>query len=152
MKPFSQARHDIFGGVVSAAIAIPLAMGYGIFAFSSLGENYFADGALAGLAAASIIPIVCVLLGDKTTTVYAPRVTSTFFIGILIFDLVRSDGPAITAGGTPFILAIVFLVLLLGGVLEALFGVIKLGTLIKFAPQPVMAGFQNAAAALLFLV
>jgi hypothetical protein len=40
---------------------------------------------------------VCVLLGDKTTTVYAPRVTSTFFIGILIFDLVRSDGPAITA-------------------------------------------------------
>ena len=36
--------------------------------------------------------------------------------------------------------------------LEALFGLIKLGTLIKFAPQPVMAGFQNAAAALLFLV
>ena len=29
---------------------------------------------------------------------------------------------------------------------------IKLGTLIKFTPQPVMAGFQNAAAALLFLV
>ena len=28
----------------------------------------------------------------------------------------------------------------------------KLGTLIKFTPQPVMAGFQNAAAALLFLV
>jgi sulfate permease, SulP family len=152
MKPFSQARHDIFGGLVSAAIAIPLAMGYGMFAFSSLGENYFADGALAGLAAASIIPIVCVLLGDKTTTVYAPRVTSTFFIGILIFGLVRSDAPAITAGGTPFILAIAFLVMLLGGLLQALFGVIKLGTLIKFAPQPVMAGFQNAAAALLFLV
>jgi sulfate permease, SulP family len=45
MKPLSQARDDIFGGLVSAAIAIPLAMGYGMFAFSSLGENYFADGA-----------------------------------------------------------------------------------------------------------
>ncbi len=152
MKPFSQASHDITGGLVSAAIAIPLAMGYGMFAFSSLGENYFADGALAGLAAASIVPVVCVLLGDKTTTVYAPRVTSTFFIGILIFDLARSDSSAIRAGGTPFILAIAFLVLLLGGALQALFGLIKLGTLIKFAPQPVMAGFQNAAAALLFLV
>jgi sulfate permease, SulP family len=152
MKPLSQARDDIFGGLVSAAIAIPLAMGYGMFAFSSLGENYFADGALAGLATASIVPIVCVLLGDKTTTVYAPRVTSTFFIGLLIFGLVRSDAPAIIAGGISFILAVAFLVLLLGGVLEALFGLIKLGTLIKFAPQPVMAGFQNAAAALLFLV
>ena len=152
MKPLSQARDDIFGGLVSAAIAIPLAMGYGMFAFSSLGENYFADGALAGLVTASIVPIVCVLLGDKTTTVYAPRVTSTFFIGLLIFGLVRSDAPAIIAGGISFVLAVAFLVLLLGGVLEALFGIIKLGTFIKFAPQPVMAGFQNAAAALLFLV
>jgi sulfate permease, SulP family len=69
MKPFLQARDDIFGGLVSAAIAIPLAMGYGMFAFSSLGENYFADGALAGLATAAIVPVVSVLLGDKTTTV-----------------------------------------------------------------------------------
>ena len=152
MKPLSQVRHDILGGLVSATIAIPLAMGYGMFAFSSLGENYFADGALAGLATASVLPVICVLLGDKTTTVYAPRVTSTFFIGLLIFGLVRSDASAIKAGGIPFILGITFLVLLLAGALEALFGLIKLGTLIKFAPQPVMAGFQNAAAALLFLV
>jgi len=69
MKPLSQARHDIFGGLVSAAIATPHTTGYGMFAFSSLGENYFADGALAGLAAASIVPIVCILLGDKTSCV-----------------------------------------------------------------------------------
>src|SRR5215469_10016260 len=152
MKPFSQARYDIFGGLISAAIIIPLAMGYGMFTMFCSGENYFADGALAGLAASFVVPIVCILLGDKTTTVYAPRVTSTFFIGILIFGLVRSDSSTIRAGGTPFILAVAFLVLLLGGALEALFGLVKLGTLIKFAPQPVMAGFQNAAAALLFLV
>jgi len=36
--------------------------------------------------------------------------------------------------------------------LQALFGLLRLGTLIKFAPQPVMAGFQNMAAVLLFLV
>jgi MFS superfamily sulfate permease-like transporter len=39
-------RADMVGGLVSAAIAIPLAMGYGMFAFTSLGENYFADGAI----------------------------------------------------------------------------------------------------------
>src|ERR1700691_6182073 len=147
-----QARNDVVGGLVSAAIAIPLAMGYGMFAFASLGEDYFADGALAGLAAALVVAVVCVLLGDRTTTVYAPRVNSTFFLGLLIYGLVHSDAPELGAGGGPLILAIAFSVIFLGGALEALFGFVKLGTLIKFAPQPVMAGFQNAAALLLFLV
>jgi sulfate permease, SulP family len=152
VKPLSQARNDVVGGLVSAAVAIPLAMGYGMFAFSSLGENYFADGALAGITTALVVAIVCVLLGDRTTTVYAPRINSTFFLGILIYGLVHSHAPAVTAGGIPFILAVAFWIILLGGLLEALFGLVKLGTLIKFTPQPVMAGFQNAAAALLFLV
>jgi len=145
-------RDDFIGGVVSAAVAIPLAMGYGMFAFASLGENYFADGALAGLTTAFVAAVVCVLLGDKTTTVYAPRVNSTFFLGLLIYGLVHSGMPEIAAGGVPLVLAIAFSVVLLGGALEASFGFVRLGTLIKFAPQPVMAGFQNAAALLLFLV
>jgi MFS superfamily sulfate permease-like transporter len=145
-------RPDLIGGLVSAAIAIPLAMGYGMFAFASFGESYFADGALAGLTTAFVVAILCVVLGDKTTTVYAPRVNSTFFLGVLIYGLVHSDSPEIAAGGAPLIIAIVFSVILLGGVLQALFGLVKLGSLIKFAPQPVMAGFQNAAALLLFLV
>jgi sulfate permease, SulP family len=144
--------NEVLGGLVSAAVAIPLAMGYGMFAFAPLGENYFADGALAGIATAVVVAIACVALGDKTTTVYAPRITSTFFLGLLIFGLAHSDVPAIRAGGAPLVLAIAFSIVLLAGAFESLFGVIKLGTLIRFTPQPVMAGFQNAAAALLFLV
>jgi sulfate permease, SulP family len=152
MKVLSQARNDVFGGLVSAAVAIPLAMGYGMFAFASLGEDYFADGALAGIATAFMVAVVCVLLGARTTTVYAPRIASTFFLGLLIYGLVQSGGPAIAKGGKPLILAITFSTVCVGGALQALFGLVRLGTLIKFAPQPVMAGFQNAAAALLFLV
>jgi SulP family sulfate permease len=148
----SLPANDVFGGLVSAAVAIPLAMGYGMFAFAPLGENYFEDGALAGIVSAFVVAIACVFLGDKTTTVYAPRVTSTFFLGLLIFGLAHSSEPAIAAGGPPLVLAIAFSIVLLAGAFESLFGVIKLGTLIKFTPQPVMAGFQNAAAALLFLV
>jgi SulP family sulfate permease len=148
----SNLRGDVVGGIVSAAVAAPLAMGYGMFAFVALGENYFAIGALAGLYTAFMVAIVCVLLGDKSTTVYAPRINSTFFLGLLIYGLVHSDIPAITSGGTSLILAVTFSIILLGGLFEALFGLIRLGSLIKFAPQPVMAGFQNAAAILLFLV
>ncbi|HUZ31347.1 MAG TPA: SulP family inorganic anion transporter [Xanthobacteraceae bacterium] len=149
---FKYAGDDFAGGIVSAAVAIPLAVGYGMFALASLGENYFAAGALAGLASALLVAIACALLGDKTATVYAPRVNSTFFLGLLIYGLIHSGAPEITAGGVPLILAIAFSVVLVGGAFEALFGLVRLGTLIKFAPQPVMAGFQNAAALLLFLV
>jgi MFS superfamily sulfate permease-like transporter len=149
---FSNLRGDIVGGIVSAAVATPLAMGYGMFAFVSLGESYFASGALAGLYTAGIVAIVCVLLGNKSTTVYAPRITSTFFLGLFIYELTHSELPAIKSGGTSLILAVTFSTILVGGIFEALFGLVRLGSLIKFLPQPVMAGFQNTAAILLFLV
>lgn len=149
---FSNLRGDVEGGLVSALLAVPLSIGFGMFAFVSLGEGYFANGAIAGIFTAFILCIVCVLLGDKTTTVYAPRINSTFFLGIFTYGLVHTDNAAIAAGGVPLVLAIIFAVVVLGGALQSLFGLVRLGTLIKFVPHPVMAGFQNAAAALLFLV
>src|SRR3954466_13593075 len=94
----SNIRNDVVGGLVSASVAIPLAVGYGMFAFVSLGDEYFADGALAGLYTAFIVGLASVLLGDKTTTVYAPRVTSTFFIGLLLYHLVHSDAAFLRSG------------------------------------------------------
>ena len=48
----SSLRDDLLGAFVSVSLAIPLAMGYGMFAFTALGDSYFAHGALAGLYAA----------------------------------------------------------------------------------------------------
>ena len=148
----SRLRGDLFGGLVSAALAIPLAVGYGMFAFGALGDSYFAYGALAGLYAATIVGIVCVVLGDGTTTVYAPRVTTTFFLGALLYQLVHSDAEVLRGGNTHVVILSFFAIILLGGAFQALFGLVRLGTLIRFTPHPVMAGVQNAAAALLFLV
>ena len=148
----SSVRDDVLGGLVSAAVAIPLAMGFGMFALVPLGDKYFANGALAGLYAAFFVAIVSVLLGDKTTTVYAPRINSTFFLGALLYGLVHSQvaGPPDTS--TALIVVVFFLIIFLGGVLQASFGLVKIGTLLKYTPHPVVAGFQNTAAALLFLV
>jgi SulP family sulfate permease len=145
-------RNDVIGGLVSAGVAIPLAMGFGMFAFVALGNEYFPDGALAGLVTAVIVGFACVALGDKSSNMYAPRIATTFFIGILLYNLVHSDVPMIKSGGLALIIAIIFSIILLGGVFQSLFGLTRLGTLIKHTPQPVMAGFQNAAALLLFLV
>jgi len=146
------ARTDIFAGLASSAIAIPLAMAFGMFAFVTLGDEYFAYGAMAGLISAVVAGLVCVLLGDRSTRVYAPRVTTTFFLGLLLFSLLHRETTANSPAGVPATLLVFFAIILLGGLLQALFGLMRLGSLIKFAPHPVMAGFQNMAAVLLFLV
>jgi len=152
-KPWQASlRNDIVGGLVSAGVAIPLAMGYGMFAFIALGNDYFPDGALAGLVTAAIVGFACVALGDKSSNLYAPRVTTTFFIGILLYHLVHSDMPILKSGGLGLVIPVIFSIILLGGVFQALFGLARLGTVIKHTPQPVMAGFQNAAALILLLV
>jgi len=146
------ARSDILAGLVSSTVAIPLAMAFGMFAFVTLGDEYFAYGAMAGLVSAVIAGFVCVLLGDRSTRVYAPRITTTFFLGLLLYSLLHR---ATTVDGEPDVAAtllVFFAIILLGGLLQALFGLLRLGSLIKFAPHPVMAGFQNMAAVLLFLV
>jgi SulP family sulfate permease len=144
----ASARAEIAAGLVSSAVAIPLAMAFGMFAFVTLGDEYFAYGAMAGLISAVIAGLVCLLLGDRSTRVYAPRITTTFFLGLLLFSLLHRDASA----SVPDTLLVFFAIILLGGLFQALFGLLRLGTLIKFAPHPVMAGFQNMAAVLLFLV
>ena len=146
------ARIDIIAGLVSSTVAIPLAMAFGMFAFVTLGDEYFAYGAMAGLISAVIAGFVCVLLGDRSTRVYAPRITTTFFLGLLLYSLLHR---ATTVDAEPDVAAtllVFFAIILLGGLFQALFGLMRLGSLIKFAPHPVMAGFQNMAAVLLFLV
>jgi len=126
-------------------------MAFGMFAFVVLGDEYFAYGAMAGLISAVIAGVSSVVLGDRSTRLYAPRITTTFFLGLLLSSLLRRD-PTGATSDVHATLLVFFAIVLFGGLLQALFGLLRLGTLIKFAPQPVMAGFQNMAAVLLFLV
>src|SRR3954467_2900178 len=152
MLKAASVKSEITAGLVSSAVAIPLSMAYGMFAFVLLGDEYFAYGAMAGLVSTVIAGLVCVLIGDRSTRIYAPRITTTFFLGLLLHSLLERTP---TIDGEPNIAAallVFFAINLLGGLLQALFGRSRLGSLIKFAPHPVMAEFQNMAAVLLFLV
>ena len=76
-------RNDIVGGlIVSSAIAIPLALGFGMFAFVTMGDQYFPHGAVAGLISAFVAGTVCLLLGDRsviiTTRASRPHSSSVY--------------------------------------------------------------------------
>jgi SulP family sulfate permease len=148
----SNWRGDVAGGVTSAMLAIPVSMGYGILALYPLGERYISYGLLAGLYSAIVVPIVALLLGADTPTMYAPRSVVAFLLSsIVLHGLVRSRSGIVDLGHISQVLTLVFFVVLVAGLFQALLGALRLGSLIQYIPSPVMAGFQNAAAVLILL-
>jgi SulP family sulfate permease len=131
---------------------IPISMGYGMLALSPLGPDYVPLGILAGLYAVVCGGLVAVLLGANTTMIYAPRSIVTFLIGSLVMqNLVSAAGHTEHTYSPQLILALIFLLVFVAGAVQTLFGVMRLGNLVKYLPAPVLSGFQNAAAVLIFL-
>jgi MFS superfamily sulfate permease-like transporter len=140
----AKLKGDLVGGVTSAVLTVPVSMGYGVLALAPLGDQFIPVGILAGLYSAIFIPLTILLLGDRHTLMYAPRSVVTFLLASVIAGgLAQAHGPRT--------LVLVFLVIFLAGIFQALFGVLRLGNLIRYIPSPVMAGFQNAVAVLIFL-
>jgi SulP family sulfate permease len=145
-----QLRGDLSGGLVAALLTIPVSIGFGLLALLPLGGSAVPHAILAGLYAPVFGCLVAVLLGANATMIYSPRSVTTFLIGsFVLHDLALSQSSYIRAADPPTLLAIVFLLVLLAGLFQTLFGAFKLGTLLKYIPAPVIAGFQNAAALLL---
>src|SRR5260370_14987507 len=96
MFSVTAVRSDVAAGLVSSTVAIPLAMAFGMFAFVSLGDAYFAYGAMAGLVSAAIPGVACVVLRDRSTRVFAPPLTPTFFLSLRLFSLLH-PATALTA-------------------------------------------------------
>jgi MFS superfamily sulfate permease-like transporter len=137
-------KGDFAGGATSAVLTVPVSMGYGVLALLPLGDQYISTGILAGLYSAMLVPLTILVLGDRNTLMYAPRSVVTFLLASVI-----AGGLAQTAGRQTLVL--VFLIIFLAGLFQALFGILRVGNLIRYIPSPVMAGFQNAVAVLIFL-
>ncbi|MGQ0524792.1 MAG: SulP family inorganic anion transporter [Betaproteobacteria bacterium] len=147
---FRHLRGDFSGGMVAAMLSIPVSIGYGLLALLPLGESAVPHAILAGLYAPVFGCLVAILLGANTTMIYSPRSVTTFLIGsFVLHDLALSQAPYIRSADPAVLLTLAFLLIFLTGVFQGLFGYFKLGTLLKYIPTPVIAGFQNAAAFLL---
>ena len=144
-------RGDLTGGFSAAILNIPISMGYGMLALAPLGPEYVGHGVLAGLYACVCGGFIALLLGANTTMIYAPRSLITFLIGSLVLQtLVLSAHEALDQIGSGSLLVLVFALIFLAGLFQTIFGFMRLGDFIKYLPAPVLAGFQNAAAILIF--
>jgi len=149
---FATLRGDVYGGITAGLISVPASMGYALLAFAPLGTAFFPEAVRAGLVAIVVGCAVAVLFGGRTTLAYAPRSVVAFLIGaILLQSADAAQAWAAAAGDTRGMFVIILLVIALAGAIQALFGLLRLGNLVKYIPAPVVAGFQNAAAILILL-
>ena len=147
----SNLKGDIAGGVACAVLTVPGVTGLGILALSPLGEAYVSHGILAGLYTTIVVPLVVVALGARTPLMYSPRAVLAFLIAsIAAQSAVQPASGAPDAADVGKTLAALFLVILLAGLFQAAFGALRLGNLVRYIPSPVMAGFLNAGAILIF--
>lgn len=145
-------KGDIAGGVSAGVLTIPVSMGYGILALQPLGDGYVSYGVVAGLLSAIVVLLAGTLFGGSAGFMYTPRSVVTLIMAAVVLEgVVRGPAAGAAHGDVERTLTLVFFVVVAAGMFQALFGALRLGSLIRYIPSPVMAGFQNAVAILIIL-
>ena len=124
---FGNVRADLLAGVVVALALIPEAIAFSIIA---------GVDPKVGLYASFSIAVVTAFVGGRPAMISA----ATGAMALVMITLVRDHG-----------LEYLFAATVLTGVLQVLFGAFRLGRYMKFVPRPVMTGFVNALAILIFM-
>jgi SulP family sulfate permease len=149
---FKNLKGDLFGGLTASIIALPLALAFGIVAFSPLGPEFASKGALACLYGAIFTSFFASLFGGTPTQVTGPTGPMSVIIATLFTTFIATFGISgvISNAEFEFIFPLVLFTVALGGVFQILLGVLGGGKLIKYIPYPVIAGFMNGVAIIIF--
>ncbi len=129
-KLFSNLRGDLFGGITSGIVALPLALAFGVS--SGLGPS-------SGLYGAIIISFFAALFGGTSTQISGPTAPMTAVSMVVIAGIVATNDGSIEKA-----LPAILLVFLLAGLIQIGLGLIGVGTYIKYIPYPVVSGFMTA--------
>ena len=123
-------RGDIYGGVTAAVIALPLALAFGVASGA---------GAIAGLYGAIFVGFFASLFGGTPTQVSGPTGPMTVVMASIFTHF--ADRPTLA-----------FSVVILGGVIQFTFGVLRLGRYVAFVPFTVISGFMSGIGCIIMAI
>ncbi|MBM5824672.1 MAG: SulP family inorganic anion transporter [Cyanobacteria bacterium M_surface_10_m2_119] len=128
-------KGDLFGGVTAAIVALPLALAFGVASGA---------GAAAGLWGAVLVGLFAALFGGTPTLISEPTGPMTVVMTAVIANLTAQD----PENG----LAMAFTVVMLAGIFQMVFGVLKLGRYITQMPYTVISGFMSGIGFILIIL
>lgn len=119
-------RGNLFGGLTAAIVALPLALAFGISS---------GIGPVAGLYGAIVVGLFASVFGGTRPQISGPTGPMTVVMTAMTAQFI-SQYPD---NG----LALAFSVVFLGGVIQALIGLLRLSKYIIMVPYPVISGFMT---------
>jgi len=129
-------KGDAFGGLTATVIALPMALAFGVASGA---------GAQAGLYGAVLVGLFAALFGGTPTLISEPTGPMTVIMTAVIAGLVGSYGQE--QG-----LAMAFTVVMMAGVFQILFGVLKLGKYVTLMPYTVISGFMSGIGLIMIIL
>lgn len=118
-------------------VALPAAIGFGVAVYGPLGGGAASQGATAGILGVIGVGIVAATLGSTRRLISAPCAPAAAVLSALTILLSQQSIPAENA------LRMVLLVVLLSALIQIAFGLLRLGSLIKYMPFPVVSGYLS---------
>ncbi len=131
----SNLRGDLFGGLTAAVIALPMALAFGVASGA---------GATAGLWGAVLVGLFAALFGGTPTLISEPTGPMTVVMTAVIAGL--------TARNPEHGLAMAFTVVMLAGVFQIGFGLLRLGRYVTQMPYTVISGFMSGIGLILIIL
>ncbi len=128
-------RCDLFGGVTTAIISLPLALAFGVASGA---------GAEAGLWGAILVGFFAALFGGSSTLISEPTGPMTVIMTAILTAMVARY-PESGA-------AIAFTVVMMAGAFQILLGTLKLGKYITLMPYSVVSGFMSGIGVILIIL
>ena len=123
-------KGDIFGGVTAAVVALPLALAFGVTA---------GLGPIAGLYGAIAVGFFAAIFGGTPSQVSGPTGPMTVVMGAVVAQYADS-------------LETAFTIVFLGGALQVLFGLVRVGRYISYTPYSVISGFMSGIGVIIILI
>ncbi len=127
-------RGDLLGGLTAAVVALPLALAFGN---AALGPG----GAIYGLYGAVVVGFIAALFGGTPAQVSGPTGPMSVTVAGVVASL-ASVGVSRDLGAGE-ILPLVMAAVVIGGLFQVLFGILKLGKYITLVPYSVVSGFMS---------
>ncbi len=140
-------RGDLLGGLTAAVVALPLALAFGN---AALGDG----GAIYGLYGAVIVGFFAALFGGTPSQVSGPTgpmsVTVAGVVAALAAVGISTALPTVDGPGE--LLPLVMAAVVVGGLFQILFGVLRLGRYITLVPYSVVSGFMSGIGVIILIL
>lgn len=128
MSIFRHWRGDLLGGIHASLVALPLAMAFGV-------ESGL--GATSGIIGALVVCVVGAWVGGAPWLVSGPTGPLTVYASLIIAQELETSGKPESA------LSTIFIIFVLAGAFQVLFGWLRLGHYFRYVPYPLISGFLS---------